>query len=338
MRKEIIISGYGNVAKEFVKLVKEKKETLREKYNLNLVITGIIGSQGMLYQKEGINVDVLLKYEYGSTALMEYAKKHYIALQSPLFSGHVLVDCTPTNMDSGEPGLSYMLAALDASMDIVSVSKGALVHSFVDIKKLADLKGCQLKYSGATAAALPTLDIGEYSLAGTTVTSIVGILNGTSNYILSSMFENGLSFEKALEQAQEKGIAESNPVLDIKGIDSGCKLLLLANRLLDDSFNLQDVSIEGIDHLTKEDILHVKKRGNQLKLLAEAHKQDESWLLEVKVCEITKEHSLYHVKDTNKGIVFEAMEMGSICVTGGASHPRGAAAAALKDLINIYNH
>lgn len=338
MKKEIIISGYGNVAKEFVKLVKEKREALREKYHLNLVIIGIISSKGMLYQKEGIALDELLKYESGSKALIDYAEKHQISLQSPFFSGHVLVDCTPTNIDSGEPGLSYMMEALDEGMNIVSVSKGALVHSFADLEKCAGLNGCQLKYSGATAAALPTLDIGEYSLAGTTITSIVGILNGTSNYILSSMFEDGLSFEKALKQAQEKGIAESNPILDIKGIDSGCKLLLLANCLLNCRFHLQDVRIDGIDHVTEEDMLLVKKRGNQLKLLAEAYKQNEEWQLKVKVCEMTNDHPLYHVKGTNKGIVFETKEMGSICVTGGASYPRGAASAALKDLINIYNH
>ncbi|MGM9928547.1 MAG: homoserine dehydrogenase [Bacillus sp. (in: firmicutes)] len=332
MKKTVIITGYGNVAKELVKLIQIQSPIIQEKYGLELVVTGIVGSKGMLYQENGLCLQSLLAYGYGSEALLAYAEQHHVRLQDVTLQGDILVECSPTNIENGEPGLGYILKAIGSKMDIVCVSKGALVHSFENIKAEVEKNDCQIKYSGATAAALPTIDIGEYSLAGSTITKIEGILNGTSNFILSSMYENDVTFEQALQIAQGKGIAESNPDLDIKGIDSGCKLLLLANRLLDQNNTLRDVAISGIEQLTKDDVNKAKKEGKQFKLIASACHDK----LEVKLDKVTNNHPLYYVNGTNKGIVFETVEMGTICVTGGASHPRGAAAAALKDMINLY--
>jgi homoserine dehydrogenase len=328
MKKRIIIAGYGIVARELVKLIHTNHDRIKEQYQLDLIVTGIIGSKGMLFQKEGIRLEELLEYEAGSEALIRYS----LTLFEPAFDGDVLLDCTPTNIENGEPGLSYILTAIDSGMDVVSVAKGALVHSFEKIKQRSEEKGIRLKYSGATAAALPTVDIGEYSLAGTTITKIEGILNGTSNFILTSMNEHQLSFAEALKIAQEKGIAEANPALDVKGFDSACKLLLLSNSLLGTNKSLKDITINGIENLTKDDMERAQQKGCEIKLLASASKEK----LEVTPCELKPDHPLISVKGTNKGILFETIEMGAICCTGGASHPRGAAAAALKDVINLY--
>jgi homoserine dehydrogenase len=332
MKKRVMIAGYGTVAKELVKLILENSDKIKAQYRLEFVVTGIAGSKGMLFEKDGIQLHKLAKMGIGSEALLDYSQN----LKEPTFDHDVLVDCTPTNIENGEPGLTYILKAIDAGMDVVSVSKGALFHSFKEIKQRSVQNGTRLKYSGATAAALPTIDIGEYSLAGSSITKIEGILNGTSNFILTSMNENGLSFEESLQIAQKKGIAEANPVLDVKGFDSACKLLLLANSLLGADFSLEDIKIAGIENLTKADMEKAKKRENRIKLLASARKEKGQFTLEVAPCELSQDHPLIHVNGTNKGILFETVEMGEVCCTGGASHPRGAAAAALKDLINLY--
>ena len=299
-------------------------------------VTGIIGTKGMLYETEGISLDKLTSYDLGSNALTQYAEEKNIFLVPPKWNGDVLVECTPTNIETGEPGLSYMLNAIEAGMDIVSASKGALVYSFKRIKEEARKKGVSMKFSGATAAALPTMDIGGYSLAGATITRIEGILNGTTNFILTTMTENNLSFDEALKIAQLKGIAERNPSLDVKGYDSACKILLLTNGLFETSFSLNDVQIEGIEHITKEKINEAQEKNERIKLLASVILKNEHLSLEVRPRTIQSSNPLYYVNGTNKGIVFETEEMGTICVTGGASHPRGAAAAVLKDVINLY--
>lgn len=332
MKKRILIAGYGTVAKELVKLIQENSNKIKRKYGLEFVVTGIAGSKGMVFEKEGIQLQKLLELGAGSEALLHYSPD----LSEPTFDQDVLIDCTPTNIENGEPGLTYILNAIDAGMDVVSVAKGALVHSFKEIKQRSEQKGTRLKYSGATAAALPTIDIGEYSLAGSAITKIEGILNGTSNFILTSMNENELTFDEALKMAQEKGIAEANPALDVKGFDTACKLLLLSNSLLGSDYSLKDIKIRGIENLTKADMEKAKLRGSQIKLLGRAIKENKQVTLEVAPRELSQDHPLIHVKGTNKGILFETTEMGEICCTGGASHPRGAAAAALKDLINLY--
>lgn len=334
--KEIMITGYGRVAKEFITLLDEKKAELKRKYHIEYKLVGIVGSIGMVYEKDGIKLNLLRNFPYGSKGLSQYANSRKLPLQNPTWEADVLVECTPTNLETGEPAFSFIKEALHHSMDVVSVSKGALVRSLPELLQLAKKQNSQIKYSGATAAALPTLDIGEYSLAGSEIVSMEGILNGTSNYILTSMSENNLTFEQALQQVQEKGIAEKNPSLDIEGLDSACKILLLANGLLQTQYTLKDISITGIQNVTKTDIKKAKMNGCEWKLLATAKVNKEEVFLEVKPQVIHPDHPLYHVRGTNKGIMFYTEEMGTICAIGGASHPRGAAAAALKDMLNLH--
>lgn len=336
MDKKVIITGYGVVAKELCQFLFTHGENIKRKYGFGLQLTGIIGSSGMLYKEEGIPLERLLTYGLGSKALNQFAIDTGMELIEPIISGDVLVECTPTNIEHGEPGLSYIREAIKARMDVVAVSKGALVHAFSEINKAAMEKGVRLKFSGATAAALPTMDIGEYSLAGCTITSIQGILNGTSNYILTSMEEYHLSFSEALQLAQKKGIAERDSSLDIKGFDSACKILLLTNGLFRANLSIKDISIEGIEQITSGSIEEARKRNARIKLIAEARRVHGQVQVVVQLCEIEQSHPLYTVNGTNKGIVFNTVEMGAVCVTGGASHPRGAAAAAIKDIINLY--
>ncbi|MEH7415754.1 homoserine dehydrogenase [Neobacillus drentensis] len=336
MQKKIMIAGYGSVAREFVRLILSRSKGIKEKYQIDLLVTGIIGSKGMIYQSEGIQLQELVDFGTGSDALLLYSQHFEIPIIDPRFEGDVLIDCTPTNLENGEPGLTYYSQAIRSGMDIVSVAKGALVHSFKEIMLEAQTKGTRIKYSGATAAALPTLDIGEYSLAGTTINRIEGILNGTSNFILTSMMDDHLSFAEALQLAQQKGIAEPNPVLDVKGFDSACKLLLLSNSLLGTDYSLKDIKIRGIDEVSMEEMLNIKQKNGRLKLLATAYKKEDQVVLEVTPCEIHSHHLLFNVNGTEKGVLFETSEMGTICCTGGASNPKGAAAAALKDFINLY--
>ncbi|GKU83633.1 homoserine dehydrogenase [Niallia sp. NCCP-28] len=334
--RNAMITGYGIVAKELIKLLSEKQKLLIDTYKTSFKVTAIVGSRGMVYEKAGIDLLKLLEYGTGSTALIQYAEEKGLSLQPPIFREDMLIECSPTDVETGGAALGYIKNALYANMNIVSVSKGALVCSMPELLKIAKEKACKIKYSGATAAALPTLDIGEFSLAGCKIMKIEGILNGTSNFILTKMSEENKSFEGALQIAQERGIAETNPSLDIEGIDSACKILLLANGLLGSQLTLEDIAIQGITEVTKRDIQHAKINGNDIKLIASADFANGNVRVEVKPEIIKSDNPLIEVKGTNKGVLFYTEEMGRICCTGGASHPRGAAAAALKDMINLY--
>ncbi|MEI4620208.1 homoserine dehydrogenase [Bacillus pfraonensis] len=337
MRVNIVISGYGTVGKEFVRLVFEKALYINEMYGIELVLTGVMGSTVNLFSAKGLHIKELLTYGTGSNALERYLKNYPLDKSEKMPFGHVLIESTPTNLQTGEPGRTYIETAIENHMDVVAISKGALVSAWKEIKQKATKANVRIRYSGATAAALPTLDIGQFSLAGCQIESIEGILNGTTNYILTKMYEKDVTFEEALHQAQQKGIAETNPSLDVSGMDSACKLLLLANSLFQSEYSLDYVNVNGIEGITKQDIEKAKAQGKSLKLIGAAYR-DHSGNPKLEVCprEIGKEHPLAHVNGTEKGITFHTDTMGRVTSIGGASNPRAAAAAALKDLINLY--
>ena len=233
--------------------------------------------------------------------------------------------------------MSYLSCAFQGGWHAVAASKGALVVGLPALRALAAENGVLLKYSGATAAALPTLDVGLVSLAGARIEGIQGILNGTTNYILTRMAD-GLDYNDALREAQDKGIAEPDPAHDVGGWDTASKILLITNTCLQTAYVLKDIHVRGIVGLSVDYVQSARREGRAVKLLAPAApgRKGGRWSLDVRPSLVEASHPLVHVNGTEKGITFLTDSMGTVTVTGGRSNPRGAAAALLKDIINIY--
>jgi homoserine dehydrogenase len=231
--------------------------------------------------------------------------------------------------------LTYVHQALEQGWHVVAAAKGALVRDFKNISARAKSKGLALKFSGATAAALPALDVGLVSLAGVEILKIEGILNGTTNFILTRMGE-GCSYADALREAQVKGIAEPDPSMDVEGWDTACKLLLIANAVAGADLELEDIHVEGISGLSYEFIRRAKDASQAVKLLGKVDRREDGYHAEVVLSCLEKSHPLFSVDGANKAISFFTDTMGAITISGGKSDPRGAAAALLKDIINIY--
>ncbi|WP_088291876.1 homoserine dehydrogenase [Bacillus mycoides] len=339
MKIQIVLSGYGTVGREFIKLLNEKYLYINETYGIDLVVSGVLGRNIAIHNEEGLSIHHLLMYGGGTAAIEKYIEHHPKERATNKISGNVLVESTVTNLKDGNPGKKYIKQAIEKHMDIVAISKGALVTNWREINEAAKMANVRIRYSGATAAALPTLDIGQFSLAGCHIEKIEGILNGTTNYILTKMHEEYKTFEEALQEAQNKGIAETNPLLDISGMDSACKLLLLTNSLMGNDYSLKDIKINGIEHVTTQQIQNAKEQNKSIKLIASVYKDDNGKVnLSVQPCNLEKEHPLANINGTEKGITFFTDTMGQVTTIGGASNPRGAAAAALKDVINLYRN
>jgi homoserine dehydrogenase len=199
----------------------------------------------------------------------------------------------------------------------------------------ASRRGVRLGISGATAAALPALDMALVSLAGTRIRSFTGILNGTSNYILTRM-RDGLDYQSALEEARGRGIAEPDPSHDVEGWDTAFKVLLIASSVAARDFRLDEVEVQGISGLSADLLRETAEPDKSLKLIGGMeHLSDEDYRLEVKPQILRRDHPLFGVDGTEKGISFETDTLGRLTVIGGRSDPRGAAAALLKDILNI---
>lgn len=333
---KIYLSGFGSVSRALIELIISKKVEYKAKYQLDLQVVGIIGREGLLEDQNGLDLEWMLENELGSRGIVAYAQAKDIPLQTEYtFEGDLLVECTPSHHAHGEPGYTYMKQALHDGLHIVTVSKGALLHHFQELMDLATSKNKTVKFSGAVAAALPTYDMADYCLAGTTLTELAAVLNGTSNFVLSHMMDSGQAFSESLQKAQELRIAEANPDNDIKGIDSASKLVILANSLFEGAFHLNDVSIQGITDVTQKEVDDATRTGYTIRLVARAAYEDQQLVLSVKPEWLLKNHPLASVHGTNKGIIFSTKEMGDLFVSGGASSPTGAASAAIKDIINL---
>jgi len=332
----LLVIGFGNVGREFVRIVEDKRNHLGSHYGLKPVWLTVFRRQMRWDIPQDKDILSLLKRDSRSLfhPLQTGNVKDDLQLCFQKASPGVLVDCSVSDHRTGEPGYEIWKSALKSGWHVVTASKGPLVFDFKGLKEDAQKKGCQLGISGAAAAALPTVDLARFALAGTEIRRIEGILNGTSNYVLTRMSE-GQSYIESLKEAQAKGIAEPDPSMDVKGWDTAFKILLITNAALGQDYSLEDVTVSGIDTLNAKELKDASKRGLRFKLLGRYEKTIKGEVLEVAPKALDPSHSLYSVSGCEKGITFRTDTMGTITVIGGRSSPAGAAAALLKDLINI---
>ncbi|MDH7511556.1 MAG: homoserine dehydrogenase [Clostridiales bacterium] len=333
----LVLMGFGNVGKAFVKLLEEKTDHLRESHGLSLFLRAIFKSTGGLFPCAGFKLKDILD-DPGADLRVHAFWKQNLSLESIVreVEPGVLVDCTPSNLKTGEPGLTHARLALDSGWHVVTANKGPLAVNFSGLREKASRNRLALKFSGAAAAALPALDVGLCSLAGAEVLAVEGILNGTTNFILTEMGE-GRSYSEAVQEARVRGIAEPDPASDVEGWDTAVKLLLIGNAVMGLNLRLSDISVEGIVGLPAELIDRARREGKSVKLLGRIRREQGGITASVAPCVIDHSHPLFGVEGTAKGITYFTDTMGDVTLTGGKSDPRGAAAAVLKDIINIYH-
>jgi len=335
-KKRIILCGMGTVGRAFTRLLQERRGQIAKKYGLDIEMAAAVDVGGVAVADQGtLPLDDLLVH-VDADGTVETFSSH----GRPGVSGveavssipaEVMVETTPTNLVDGEPARGHIFAALNNGLDVVSANKGPLVLFHREILDLAKAKGCRIFMSAATAAALPTLDVGLICLAGANVLAVEGILNGTTNYILTRMHLEKCSYETALKAAQEMGIAETDPTLDVEGLDTRNKIVVIANHIFDKHFGLD---VEGITRITPADIDKAVEAGKVIKLVGSAELNEGDVTISVGPKVLETEHPLAAVNYAEKSISYLTDTMGRVTVTGGKSSPVGAAAALLKDLIH----
>ena len=337
--KRIILCGLGTVGKAFARLLAERRGQIAKKYGLDIEVVAAVDIGGAAVADQGaLSVDDLLVHLDAGGAVETFAPHARPGLTGveavSRIPADILVEATPTNLVDGEPARGHISAALQNGLDVVSANKGPLVLFYREILKLARENGGRIFMSAATAAALPTLDVGLICLAGANVLAVEGILNGTTNYILTRMQVEKCAYETALKSAQEMGIAETDPTLDVEGFDTRNKLIVIANRIFGEQLGPDDVPLQGITRIGLTDIEKAVKSGKVIKLVGTAERSDSGLKISVGPKALDKDHPLASINYAEKGISYLTDTMGRVTVTGGKSSPTGAAAALLKDLIH----
>ena len=333
---DIGLIGFGGVGQALIKLLIDKESYLLQQYNLKINVKYIIKSNGGIYNPSGINLSEILKVideNINITCHNEWKDNLNI---NDIIDNNVidtLVELTSTNIKTGEPGLTHIRKSLENNINVVTGNKGPILLDYKKLKVLADNNNVELKVGCTTGGALPSINGGIYDIAGSKIQSIEGVLNGTTNYILSKMANDNVDYKEALLEAQKVGIAESDPSLDVLGYDTASKIIILSNVLMNSDLKLEDLKINGIEEVRLDNIEKAKVRGNKIKLIGKVYKKDNLVKGYVTPIEIDENHPLYCVDYKNKGIYYKTDTLGDISIIGGASGTMNAAASILRDII-----
>ncbi|MFX0082769.1 MAG: homoserine dehydrogenase [Candidatus Hodarchaeota archaeon] len=329
MTVKICLIGKGVVGTSLIQLLYQKKDFLKQKFNLKVIVNSIFEIDGALINKKGIDLKEVLDADNDFRNL-SYWKSDLKAIDLiSKLDVNICIETTPTNPETGEPGLSHVIEALNNHIDVISSNKGPFYLEYKKIKNLAEQNNCYVKFEATVASCVPSLKIKE-DLIGNEILSIKAILNGTSNFILSRMTAEGVNFPLALKEAQELGYAESDPTLDIEGYDAAGKLVILANELLGWSKSITDVKVEGISKVTPHAIELVKPDGFVIKHLAIAENNE----LSVEPRLIDK-YSPLNISGNLNVVELETKYAGPIILMGRGAGGFEAASAILNDLIDI---
>jgi len=325
-RWNVAITGFGAIGRTVASLLLQRQAHYAQRYGADVRLTAVCGSRSGLYTPDG------LPGPFGPAreTLQE-------GLTGAEFiegtNANVLIDAGPTDYETGGPAYVYFRSALSRGLNVIAISKGALIFDLAGLRALAAANGGALKFSGATAAALPTLDLIEHNLAGCRVLKVEGIFTATTNYVLSRMMD-GVALPDAVAQAQQLGMAEPDPRFDMEGWDTACKTALIANASFDANLTLSRVERQGIDQITRGDIDRWKAAGVVPKLVGEILRGEHGVSATVALRTYPQDHPFAQVGAKMKAINVHTDAMGEVMAICRTS-PLATAAAALKDFEHI---
>ncbi len=317
MRKiNIGIIGFGTVGSGVVKILREKKSFLAEKTGIEISIKKICDKD--LASKRNVSVDKKLL----TKSALEIINDPQIDIVVELVGGV-------------HPAKEFIIEALKKGKNIVTANKALLAQDGSELFALAADRGKSIYFESAVGAGIPIIKSLREGLAANSFNSIYGIVNGTSNFILSRMSQEGCNFTEALNEAKKLGFAESDPTLDIEGIDSAHKLILLTYLAFGKMVNLKDVHIEGISQILPADIVYAKELGFEIKLLAIAKKEGDGLEVRVHPTFIPKTHLLASVSGIFNAIYAESNLAGDLLFYGPGAGQMAAASGVVSDLIDL---
>ncbi|MCH7758370.1 MAG: homoserine dehydrogenase [Thaumarchaeota archaeon] len=327
----IILCGFGVVGQSLVKLFDSRSVDLYAKYGLKPRVVGVFDSKGSAIDSSGLDLRKLVetKKKFGSVKNYFKTKNNMSGLDMiKNIEADVLIETTASNYEDAEPGMTHIISAMKKGMHVISVNKGPLALAFPSLLELATYNQVMLKFSGTVGGGTPILDYAKDSLRGERIISFAGILNGTTNYILTNM-ANGLSFESALKDAKDKGYVEADESLDLDGLDAAAKLVILANWIMGMKVTMPDIKCTGIRKVTTEDIKKAAKKKCAIKLIASCNKD-----LEVSPREVSIEDPLC-VNGTLNAIAFTSEHSGTQTIIGKGAGGMETASSILRDLLHV---
>jgi len=330
----IILVGYGVVGKGVTSILAKRYSEKIASYGFNPKVVAIADIDGAVINPRGFSPEKLEVFKlkgYPLSADPDFGHQGMTALDViENVEAEVVVEVTPVNIKNAEPALSHITKAFKTGKHVVTTNKGPLALAMPALTELAEYNNVFLRFSGTVGGGTPMLEFAKRCLAGDRILAIKGILNGTTNYILSEMGQKHISFQEALSTAQKLGYAEREPSMDIDGFDTACKVVILSNWIMGKKITLKDVDRTGIRDFTLDMLQDAAKRSSTIKLIGTINDDEVS----VKPVEIAWTNPLC-VSGVLNAITFQTEYAADQTLIGRGAGGIETASAVLRDLLDI---
>ena len=334
----LALIGFGNVGQGLAKILLDRSSWLEERFDAKFVIVAISDMhKGSCYDPDGLSISELLDSIDNTNNLEGVTAPHqgWDSLQTIQDSNaDIIIEISYTDLETGEPALTHTRTALQSEKHVVTTNKGPIALYFPELIDLAQKHNVEIGVEGTVMSGTPVLRVGMDIMQGAGITKIEGILNGTTNYILTQM-ETGMSYSEALLQAQDLGYAEANPDGDVKGHDAAGKIVILANLLMNVPLRMQDVSCAGITHITEKNINDASQEKQRWKLVGVLEKTDNGCEARVQPELLPHNHPLYSVSGATNAITYTTELLGDVTLIGPGAGRVETGYALLEDLLGI---
>ena len=336
MKQKLALLGFGTVGQGICEILLDKKEYLKEKYNYDFDVVAIADFvYGNVYNPDRLDNPFMLEQAKAKKKFTkDVTDKDNITLIKEC-NADVLCELTFTDLKTGGPAVDHCRAALESGKHVVTSNKGPGALKYQEMKALADKNGVKFLIEGTVCAGTPVINLVDGPLAGCKISKIRGILNGTTNYMLSEM-EKGMGYDEVLKVAQELGYAEADPTGDVEGYDARGKVTILANIVMGAPLNINDVSCEGITKITSDDIKKAKEQNARWKLIGSVEKKDGKVTGSVAPEMIGLSHPLAGVMGVTNALTFSTDLLGNVTIVGPGAGRIETGFSILTDLLKVH--
>ncbi len=334
----LLFVGFGVVGQGLAELLVEKGASLEGDHGMQIQAVGISDAvKGSVYGPEGIDLRRALQLASREEDLARLADGAFSGDAVDMIDraeGDVMVEVTPTDLKTAEPATTHIRHALERGMHVVTTNKGPPALRHRELLSLARANGVRFLFEGTVMSGTPVLSLLSGQLAGCTIREMRGILNGTTNFMLTQM-EGGLGYADALRGAQRAGYTEAVPDADVKGWDVLAKVTILANVAFDAALNPWDLPCQGIEDITPADVEEARGQGMRYKLLGRVAQDDSGVTASVGPERVELTHPLAAIGGVTNALTVSTDSLGDVTIVGPGAGSRATGYALLSDLLAI---
>ncbi len=338
MVHRIVLLGFGNVGREFGRLLVERRGELRREQGLEAAVVAILtGRHGRVEKPQGIDLRRALVLADAGRSIEPCGR----AIREPTTAflrrvrADIVVEITPLRIAEDQIAIDHIRAALSSGKHVITANKGPVVYRYPQLRALAARKHVGFRYEGTVMDGAPVFNLFQETLRGAHLLSFEGILNSTSNFILSEM-EAGRSYGEGVEAARRMGLLEADPAMDLEGWDATAKACLLANVLMGGRLKPETVPRQGIAGITVARVHGARALGRRVKQVARGWTEGREVRASVTVEELPLEHPLASIEGTSNALLARTDMINELLVSERNPGLRQTAFALYSDLIAIH--